>query len=262
MQSRGLNQLFRPKSHTQKRILNQVTVLPGVFPNLYPPPIRPHPTTNPFPQDPSGPAYSIFQPSTFGPTFSQWAPPYLGPSHSILQIIDEALHLGPALLLFLPRPVMTTPNIPGPAPIMLSPAPPPHKPRPLDQPHLLRLPQLALQSLLQLPVLATAALLLLLQQPLGLPLSFLQQLQLLQLPLLLFLQLLQAQQLLLLGCPAPLALLALLPPLLLQVLVQRRLPLRLQPDRSLDGYGQSRTEPDRVNPGLGTTAKGLQGSLR
>lgn len=95
-------------------------------------------------------------------------------------------------------------------------------------------------------MLATAALLLLLQQPLGLPLSLLQQLQLLQLPLLLLLQLLQPQQLLLLGCPAPLALLPLLPSLLLQVLVQRRLPLRLQPDGGLDGYGQSRTESARA----------------
>lgn len=111
---------------------------------------------------------------------------------------------------------------------------------------------------MQLPVLATAALLLLLQQPLRLPLSLLQQLQLLQLPLLLLLQLLQPQQLLLLGCPAPLALLPLFPPLLLQVLVQRRLPLCLQPDRGLDSYGQSRTESARAQA---TTAKGLQGSL-
>jgi hypothetical protein len=116
-----------------------------------------------------------------------------------------------------------------------NPAPTLPRPRPLGQSHLLRLPQLALQSLLQLLVLATAALLLFLQQPLGLPLSLLQQLQFLQLPLLLLLQLLQSQQLLLLGCPASLALFPLLPPLLFQVLVQRRLPLRLQPDRSLDG---------------------------
>lgn len=107
-------------------------------------------------------------------------------------------------------------------------------------------------------MLATAALLLLLQQPLSLPLSLLQQLQLLQLPLLLLLQLLQPQQLLLLGCPAPLALLPLLPPLLLQVLVQRRLPFRLQPDRRLDGYGQSRTELARAQD---TATKGLHGSL-
>lgn len=80
--------------------------------------------------------------------------------------MDYSLNLGPALFLFLSRPGH------DPAPTLL-------RPRPLDQSHLLCLPQLALQSLLQLPVLATAALLLFLQQPLGLPLSLLQQLQLL-----------------------------------------------------------------------------------
>lgn len=102
-------------------------------------------------------------------------------------------------------------------------------------------------------MLAAPALLLLLQQPLGLPLRLLQQLQLLQFPLLLLLQLLQSQQLLLLGCPAPLALLPLLPSLLLQVLMQRRLPLRLQPDRGLDGYGAER---DGVSRGLGHHGQG------
>lgn len=77
----------------------------------------------------------------------------------------------------------------------------------------------------------------LLQENLGLLLRLPQELQLHQFSLSFILEGPERLQLLLLGLLPPLALLALLMPLQLQVLVEGCLPIHVQPDSCLNGYG-------------------------